>query len=613
MNKRAFFALLLSLLVISSYNYIIAKKYPPQLKSQQQRFATLPQPQQKETLSEFAGSLNLPKENHTFTAIVTDRDQDIVVETDLMRLVFTASGARVKSCQLKEYPEAKINIEGVKKKRQQIEQAIRQARAENRTFLLHELTKLELLLEKLAQQPSSVGAELVSLAALVDADFSPVIIFPNDEQASMALNSVLYRCTEKGLTLDKSQPEGVLEFIYSDEKKRIVKKIYSFSNYNYIIGLDIIFQGWSKEELSSEHFLFFNGPDVGMPQVQQGPKTYGYQGPITCFQSVGGQQKWVQKEKYGRAEKNVFIRREHKQNGNIIWTGLENKYFLSTVIPETAVVSVIVEKNKFEEKKVGLTVPWQGSGQYSFKLYLGPKQEKQLKEAGVSLEKAIDYGFFSPIAWLIYEILVFFFHWTQNFGWSIVLLGLTVKIVFYPLTHKSFESMQKLQQQMKHIQPEMKSLQEKYRDNPQKLNKEMMEFYRKKGINPLAGCQSGCLPMLLQIPVFLALYAVLYNSIELRGAHFIGWVTDLSIKDPYYVLPILMGVSMFAQQKLSGMGAGGGTQQEQAKLMAILMPILFTWIFANFPSGIVLYWLTFNSATALQQLLIRKKQEVPLT
>jgi YidC/Oxa1 family membrane protein insertase len=611
MNKRTFLAILLSLLVISTYNYIITKKYPPQFQSQQQKF-TAP-PYQKGVASEPVGSLGLPKGSVTFAATASDQGQDIVVQTDLMRLVFTTTGGRIKSCQLKEYPEAKINIELVKKKKQQIEQAIRQTRTEgNKTFLLRELSKLELFLEKLTQQSAEKGAELVSLAALVDAEFSPVIIFPHHEQANTILNAKFYRCAKKGLILDRNQPKGVLEFIYSDEKNRKVKKIYSFSNYSYIVMLDIIFQGWAKEGLPAEQFLFFNGPDVGMPQVQQGPRAYGYQGPITCFQSKGGQQRWIQKEKYTRTEKNVFIRREHKQKGDIIWTGLENKYFLNAVIPEVPVASVIVEKNKYEEKKVGLSVPWQGSGLYGFKLYLGPKQEKQLKEAGVSLEKAIDYGFFSPIAWLIYKILVFFFRWTKNFGWSIVLLGLTVKIIFYPLTHKSFESIQKLQQQMKHIQPEMKSLQEKYRDNPQKLNKEMMEFYRKKGINPLAGCQSGCLPMLLQVPVFLALYAVLYNSIELRGAHFIGWVTDLSIKDPYYVLPILMGVSMFVQQKLSGMGAGGGTQQEQAKLMAILMPILFTWIFANFPSGIVLYWLTFNSATALQQLLIRKKQEVLL-
>jgi YidC/Oxa1 family membrane protein insertase len=168
--------------------------------------------------------------------------------------------------------------------------------------------------------------------------------------------------------------------------------------------------------------------------------------------------------------------------------------------------------------------------------------------------------------------------------------------------------MQKMQQQMKTIQPEMDALRAKLKDNPQKLNKEIMELYRKRGVNPLASCQSGCLPMLLQMPVFFALYGVLYNSIELRGAPFLGWITDLSAKDPYYILPVLMGASMFVQQKLTGMGVASGPQQEQAKMMTMLMPVFLTWIFASLPSGVVLYWFVFNIATALQQLLIRKKQ-----
>jgi len=543
-----------------------------------------------------------------FAAGTARQARDFVVETDLVRLVITSSGARIKSCQLKGYPEEKIGAETVQKQLNEIDRAKERASsAQAKESLQRQRDKLEILLERLIQEPDMV--ELVSLPATLDADFSPALLLPDNEEAASALNTALYHCADSALSLSKDAPAGQLEFSYSDPQGRRIEKIYSFSNSNYSIGLDISFQGWGRDDFPLGHFLLSSGPDVGMPQAQRGRRIHGYQGPVSCFQS--GQQSWAQKEKYARNEKGLFVRREHKQKGVILWTGLENKYFLTALIPSQPVAqSVVVEKNRFGEQKVALAVPWEGSGPaYSFRLYLGPKKEERLKEINATLEKSIDYGFFGPIARFMYQILVFFSRWTHNFGWAIVLLCLVTKIVFYPLTHHSFESMQKMQQQMKSIQPEMDALREKFRDNPQKLNKEIMGLYRKRGINPLASCQSGCLPMLLQMPVFFALYGILYNSIELRGAPFLGWVTDLSAKDPYYILPVLMGVSMFMQQKLTGMGAGSGAQQEQAKMMAILMPVFLTWIFASLPSGVVLYWFTFNIATALQQLLIRKRQK----
>ena len=159
----------------------------------------------------------------------------------------------------------------------------------------------------------------------------------------------------------------------------------------------------------------------------------------------------------------------------------------------------------------------------------------------------------------------------------------------------------------------MEELKKKYGDNQQKLNKATMEMYRKEGVNPLSGCKSGCFPMLLQMPVFFALYVVLYNSIDLRGAHFIGWITNLSAPDPWRILPILMGISMFFQQKQTGMGSslGSSSQQDQQKMMKWMMPIFLTFIFFRLPAGVVLYWLSFNIFTSLQQMLIKKKEHVP--
>ncbi|UCB56714.1 MAG: membrane protein insertase YidC [Candidatus Omnitrophota bacterium] len=582
MGKRTALALFLSLLVIMSYNYMMARKYPP---AEQE---VVPG-QTKETIAPYrpAQPSGRMPESAVSPGIISSA-RDFVVETDLVRLVITESGARIKSCELKRYPEEKIDIRTVRKQ-------LSAGRISQR-----ERNKLELLLKRLEQKPQM--AQLVSLPSTLDGDFSPAIIFPDDEEASSELNSALYRCPEEGLRLSNDNPSGQLEFIYTDSRGRKIKKVYSFSNSNYSIGLDISLRGWKKAD-----FLLSCGPDVGMPRLQRG-RMYGYQGPVSCF--YNGRQAWTQTEKYSRSENNLFVRREHRQKGEILWAGLENKYFLTALIPLQPADAVIVEKNKAGEQKAALAVSGKDPGEpYNFRLYLGPKKRERLKEIGVSLEKSIDYGFFGTIARFMYRILLFFSGWTNNFGWGIILLCLVTKILFYPLTHHSFESMQKMQQQMKSIQPEMDELREKFKDNPQKLNKEIMGLYRRRGVNPLSSCQSGCLPLLLQMPVFFALYGILYNSIELRGAPFIGWITDLSAKDPYYVLPILMGISMFVQQKLTGMGTAGGAQQEQAKMMAYLMPVFLTWIFASLPSGVVLYWFTFNVATALQQLLIRKKQK----
>jgi len=603
MGRRALLAFFLSLLVIIGYNHFVAKKYPVQVRGPglqlEERVTpaplTLPRP-----LS------SRPQERDTFPVKITEQAKEVIVQTDLVELVITSSGARIKSCRLKDYPEERIEVDTIEKQLVQINQALTQALPEKKKFLYREQAKLELLLEKSRQKPRAV--ELVSLPAAIDADFSPALILPDDEDVSIALNTALYDCSQEGLTLNEGRPEGQLEFTYTDTLGRRVKKRFTFSNSNYSIGLDISFQGWQRHDLAEGHFFVSCGPDVGLPQARRERRAQAYQGPVTYFLTNGNGQGWIKKEKYTRRENNVFTRREHL--GRVVWSGLGNKYFLTALIPAQPAQSVVVERNKFGEQKVALRVPWEGTGPYNFQLYLGPKKGEQLKQIGVTLEKTIDYGFFGPIARFIYQILLFFSRWTNNFGWAIVLLCFVVKIVFYPLTHRSFESMQKMQHEMKSVQPEMEALREKFKANPQKLNKEIMGLYRRRGINPMASCQSGCLPLVLQMPVFFALYAVLYNSIELRGAPFLGWVQDLSAKDPYYILPILMGISMFVQQKLTGIGGTGGAQQEQAKMMGYLMPVFLTWIFASLPAGVVLYWLTFNTLTALQQLLIRKKQEV---
>ncbi len=586
MNKRAVIAFLLSLLVIVSYNQYMAKNYAP---------AQPPSAQEAQPTTAPAQAQTPPLSPPSLVG------QDIIVETDLMRVVFTQSGARVKSCQLKKYAAEKLSAEDADKTLAKLEQALVNAPQQQRENILQQKLRQQLLLKRLANEPAT--AELVSLEAQAQADFTPKLIFPDDKTTNVEINTGLYQAAPKELLLDKSNPAAKIQFSFTDAGGRKVIKTYGFSNDNYLIDCEIEFINWPAG--TNKNLLIYSAPDVGMPQAQNARRVSSYQGPVSAFHN--GQQNWTQKEKYDRSEQNTFVRREYKDKGRILWTALENKYFLAALIPTQSAQSILIEKNSLGAQKVALNIPWSGAGKYAFRLYLGPKQEKQLNQAGVSLEKTIDYGFFSPIARFIYQALVLFKGWTGNFGWAIILLSVLIKVIFYPLTHRSFEAMQKMQKQTKTLQPEMTALRAKHKDNPQKLNKEIMGLYRKHGVNPLASCQSGCLPLFLQMPVFFALYAVLYNSIELRGTPFIGWIQDLSAKDPYYILPVLMGISMFAQNKLMGMDTASGAQPDQAKMMTMFMPIFLTWIFASLPSGVVLYWLTFNVLTALQQVAIKKK------
>lgn len=226
--------------------------------------------------------------------------------------------------------------------------------------------------------------------------------------------------------------------------------------------------------------------------------------------------------------------------------------------------------------------------------YIGAKEFDTLSAIDTRLERVIEYGWFTFIAKPMFAFLSWIFGFIGNWGWAIVVLTLIVRLVLFPLTYKSMMSMNKL----KELAPKMTELREKYKGDPQKLNLQMMELYKKHGANPFA----GCLPILLQIPIFFAIYRVLQNAVELKAAPWALWISDLSAMDPYYVLPILMGASMFVQQLITPM-----TVQDamQAKIMKFL-PIIFTFFFLWFPAGLTLYWCVNNICSLVQQLVINK-------
>ena len=235
------------------------------------------------------------------------------------------------------------------------------------------------------------------------------------------------------------------------------------------------------------------------------------------------------------------------------------------------------------------------TGSAAYHGFIGPKDYRLLESIDPVLVNAIEYGWFTWAAKPLFGFLMWLHGILGNWGWAIVVLVITIRIILYPLTYKGMLSMQK----MKDLAPRVKELREKYKGDPQRMNAAMMEMYKKHGANPLG----GCLPLLLQIPVFFAVYRVLLNAVELQGAPWILWVTDLSRMDHWYVLPILMGATMFYQQKIT---PNNFTDPMQEKIFKYL-PVVFTFFFITFPSGLVLYWLTNNILSIAQQYMVNKQ------
>jgi YidC/Oxa1 family membrane protein insertase len=239
----------------------------------------------------------------------------------------------------------------------------------------------------------------------------------------------------------------------------------------------------------------------------------------------------------------------------------------------------------------------QGQDTLKLNAYIGPKDEKTLKAIYPELTDAIEFGWFTFLATPFFKVLLLINEYVGTWGWAIIIFTILVKIVLFPLSYKGMMSMQKL----KDLAPKMKDIKEKYKGDPAKMNAQMMEMYKKHGANPMG----GCLPLILQIPVFFALYRVLLNADELQGAEWILWIENLAVMDPYFVLPILMGASMWFQQKITPTNFTDPLQEKIFKWFPIIMTVFFIY----FPSGLVLYWLVNNLFTIGQQYFINHMYE----
>ena len=274
-------------------------------------------------------------------------------------------------------------------------------------------------------------------------------------------------------------------------------------------------------------------------------------------------------------------------------------YFLSSWVPDQSEENLTYSKHPSENRYIlgmrspATTIKAGEQGRFHSLLVVGPKLQDRLETIAPGLELVVDYGILTILAKPLFWLLKLYHKWFDNWGWAIIFLTLTIKLVFYKLSETSYRSMAK----MRKLGPRLQTLKERYGDDRQRMSQAMMSMYKEEKINPLG----GCLPILVQIPVFIALYWVLLESVEMRQAEWILWIKDMSSADPYFILPLIMGVTMFIQQKLNP----APIDPVQAKIM-MMLPVVFTVFFAFFPAGLVLYWVANNVLSIAQQWYITR-------
>ncbi len=415
------------------------------------------------------------------------------------------------------------------------------------------------------------------------------------------ISEAVYTTDFSGETLEVRDASQSISFFWQSAEGLLIEKRLSFYPDTYKIKMDVLLTNTSSRPFEE---------DLTVSLVNFEPETkqrFAFEGPFAFVDNKLNEIKVKDLD-----EKDTI-------SGNIEWAGLSDQYFMSAIIPEISFSASTVrmdynpDENLIEIKyfQQGKTLLPGAQQPFEYGLYLGPKRMSVLKGIGSNLDKAINFGFFDIIAkpclWLMNTVHD---HLIPNYGIAIILLTILFKIIFWPLGSKSYKSMA----EMKRLQPLMAEIRLKYKDDKKKMNEETMGLYKTYKVNPM----SGCLPMVVQIPVFFAFYRMLYGSIELRHAPFLWWINDLAAPDrlfsfnfaipmmtPPYGIPVLtiiMGATMFLQQKLSP-PPGDPTQ---AKFM-MMMPLIFTFIFINFPAGLVLYWLVNNVLSISQQYYITQK------
>jgi len=409
--------------------------------------------------------------------------------------------------------------------------------------------------------------------------------FLND---SADLASTIFKLNRSG--------NDTFDFVYENPGEYRIVKRYHFDSAAPVISLEVMI-----DNLSSRERHFPAEISAALAYENEAPENKPFVEAVALADKI-------ESAKEPKIYKKGFL----LSSNRIAWAGTIKKYFAVLIKPE-------IQANGFESRADGKTLTGSlrfepvtvlpgGKAAIRFAVFAGPQKYETLKSFGQGFEEILSRGFFGIFKFWLLMALKFLFQYIHNFGWGIILLTLLIKGAFTPLSHMSFESMKRMQA----LQPKVKSLQERYKNDPTKQQKEMMELYRRNKVNPMM----GCLPMVMQIPIFIAFYQVLNETVELQGAPFIGWITDLSqpdrlfmfpavlpfIGDSFHLLPILMIGSMIWQQKLQPQT---GSTPEQTQIMQF-MPIIFGFLFYKMPSGLVLYWLVNNMLSIVHQTFVKR-------
>ena len=553
-NYRAFWAILISFFILLGYQYFFVGfgQQAPAPQTTQTSPATQPAAPQPAATQPAAVPVAspLPATPAQPAPPKYDREpREVTVETDLYTAIFSEDGGTLRSFVLKEHTET--------------------------------------------HAADSKGMQLVK----IDPQQGAPLQF---SWGTLVGQQLLYNSEQQSIKLSSGESKKELRLVAQAGNGLVVERIFTFTSGSYLIDLkvkvkntsDAMLQGMPQMHLASKYFLGLDSPAGSF--LFAGPAAY-----------VNGQLHEVPADDFKDGPKTL--------QGTIDWAGYSSNYFLCGLIPQDGSgVSFTMQGNHdFARMQLSGNLDSLQPGaekEYKYLVFYGPKKQTMLKDLGYNLDKAINFGWFDIIAKPTLWLLNWFYSFCHNYGVAIILVTILFKAIFWPISQKGMKSMKNMQK----LQPKMVKIKEKYKNDPAKMNQEVMNLYKTYKVNPLG----GCLPMVLQIPVFFALYKVLLMGIELRHAPFMLWISDLSAPDrlwigfdiPYLgglpVLTLLMGASMFYQQKLTPTSA----DPTQAKIMMFL-PVIFTFMFLNFASGLVLYWFVNNLLSILQQMLINRESK----
>jgi YidC/Oxa1 family membrane protein insertase len=432
---------------------------------------------------------------------------------------------------------------------------------------------------KLKTQKNSLKEDLELVPALAaEIGRYPFSLGLDDAALASLVNTSLFEASQLSLDLGEGA-SGELRFVFSDGTSVRVEKTYRFRGGTYVLETDI--RVWKNGQSVSPSVLW--GPGIGNPSAAELKQSFSVSTGLAVY--TGGKVFRMIERKY-KPEQSAY--------NFVDWAAYEDNYFVALfVLPQQKGQAAFLKETTGQGQAffVYVTEP-----QLAF---IGPKDSEALKAFGHEAKKVINFGMFGSIAEILLVAVKFFHKLVPNWGIAIILLTIIIKIIFFPLTYTSTKSMAK----MADLQPKVKAIRAKYKKaksdiaQRRQMNEEMMKLYKEHGVNP-AG---GCLPMLIQLPVFWGVFRMLVVSVEFRHAPFALWLTDLSVRDPYYVTPVLMGITQFISQKMTPTSA----DPSQAKMM-LIMPFVMTIFFMNFQSGLVLYWLTTNVLQIGQQAIMNR-------